>query len=181
MSEKPDVLSKHILAQSSIFTIEALDLRFANGEQRRYERICGHHSGSVMIVPLLDPDTLLLIREYAAGMDDYVLAFPKGAVDEGEQVLATANRELMEEAGYGAKMLTELATLSTSPGYMTSKMTVVLAEELYPARLSGDEPEPIEVVKWRLDELDALLVHPEFHEARSQAALLRVERRLRNA
>ncbi len=181
MNKKPQLLNQRILAQSSIFTIEQLDLRFANGELRCYERIAGHARGSVMIVPLLDAQRFLLIREYAAGIEDYVLAFPKGAVDEGEDVLATANRELMEEVGYGAKRLSVLTTLSTSPGYMTSRMTVVLAQDLYAQRLVGDEPEPIEVVEWRLDQIDTLLVHPEFHEARSQAALLLLERQCRHA
>ncbi len=181
MNKKPELSSKRILAQSAIFTIESLDLRFSNGEQRCYERVSGHHAGSVMVVPMLDEKALLLIREYAAGVEDYVLGFPKGAVDEGEAVMTTANRELMEEVGYGARRLTELAVMSTSPGYMTSKMTAILAEDLYPQRLVGDEPEPIEVIEWSLDRIDDLLAHPEFHEARSQAALLLVDRRLRHA
>lgn len=181
MNKKPKLLSKRILAQSSLFTIESLDLRFANGRESCYERIHGNNTGAVMIVPLIDDKTVLLIREYAAGVDDYVLGFPKGAIADGEECFATANRELMEEVGYGARRLSTLATVSASPGYMSSMMTIVLAEELYPQRLIGDEPEPIEVVAWHIDKFDELLAHPQFHEARSQAALLFLERHLRNA
>jgi ADP-ribose diphosphatase len=47
----------------------------------------------------------------------------------------------------------------------------VLARDLYPKSLPGDEPEPIEVVPWRLDAIDELLAREDFNEARSVAAL----------
>jgi ADP-ribose diphosphatase len=55
---------------------------------------------------------------------------------------------------------------------------VVLARELYPERLCGDEPEPLEVVPWPLSRLSALLAHPECSEARSIAALFMVREHL---
>jgi ADP-ribose diphosphatase len=176
MGEKPHILKRHTIAESHIFKLEGLHLRFTNGEERHYERICGRGSGSVMVIPFLDDDTLLLIREYGAGVDGYVLGFPKGLIEAGEDLLETANRELMEEVGYGAKDLSFLRRVSVSPGYMSSEMDIVLAKDLYPQIEQGDEPEEIEVVKWPLSKIDALLVHPEFHEARSIAALLMVAR-----
>ncbi len=180
MSKKPHIIKSTTLAQSAFFTIEGLHLRFSNGEERNFERIGGRARGSVLVVPLLDKETILLIREYGAGVDDYVLGFPKGAIDQGEELLETAQRELMEEVGYGAKQMTLLGRVSASPGYMTSMMDIVLAEDLYPAKAEGDEPEPIEVVPWKLSEVDALLAQPEFHEARSQAALFQLLRRLKS-
>ncbi|OGO90615.1 MAG: ADP compounds hydrolase NudE [Coxiella sp. RIFCSPHIGHO2_12_FULL_42_15] len=178
-NKKPQILKSTILAKTAIFTIEGLDLRFSNGEERCYERVQGGARGSVLIVPLLDAETMLLIREYAAGVDDYLLAFPKGAIASGEDALSTAQRELQEEAGYGATTLTLLGRVSAAPGYMSSMMDIVLAQELYPAEAVGDEPEPIEVIPWQLNKVDALITHPAFHEARSLAALLLLERHLR--
>lgn len=178
MSKKPHINKITLLAQSALFTIEGIDLCFSNGQQRCYERVCGRAEGSVMIVPLLDKETLLLIREYAGGVDDYVLGFPKGAVGFGEKMLETANRELMEEVGYGAKRITPLATVSASPGYMTSMMDIVVAEDLYPESAEGDEPEPVEVLTYSLSQIDEILADPQFHEARSIAALLLVQRYL---
>ena len=57
-------------------------------------------------------------------------------------------------------------------------MHIVLAKDLYPKKLEGDEPEAIEVIPWKISNIDALLRHPEFHEARSIAALLLLERNL---
>lgn len=176
MKTKPVIEKTTILAKTALFTIEGLDLRFSNGEARCYERIRGEALGAVMIVPLLDEKTLLLVREYAAGVDAYVLGFPKGAMSAFETAEQTAARELMEETGYGAKQWTDLGLISTSPGYMSSRMHILLAQSLYPASLEGDEPEPIECVPWPLADWEALLDHPEFHEARSIAALLLLQR-----
>ena len=54
---------------------------------------------------------------------------------------------------------------------MGHKMHVLLGEDLYPNKLEGDEPEPLEIVRYPLSQLDALLVSDEFNEARNLAAL----------
>lgn len=173
--KKPEILKTETIAQSRLFEIEAMHLRFSNGEERHYERLVGRAVGSVMVVPLLDDNTILLVREYGAGVEQYTLGFPKGAVEPNESLLESANRELKEEVGYGARDLRCLKRVCLSPGYMESSSTIVLARDLYACRELGDEPEPIDVVPWKLDELDALLAHPEFFEARSIAALFLIQ------
>jgi ADP-ribose diphosphatase len=54
---------------------------------------------------------------------------------------------------------------------MTHKARVILAQDLHPARLPGDEPEPLEVVPWKLSELHRLLARDDVSEGRSIAAL----------
>ena len=167
----PDILATDIVAKSRLFTIESLDLAFSNGEQRQYERIKGGGRGAVMIVPLLDDDTLLLVREYCAGTHAYRLGFPKGLIDPGENAMQAGNRELKEEAGFGAKELVELKQVSLAPSYFNAKMHIILAEQLFTESLLGDEPEPLEVVHWPLSQWQELLTQKDFTEARSVAAL----------
>ncbi len=113
MAEKPKILQRKTVASSKLFQVEALSLEFSNGEQREYERLIrGKGHGAVLIVPLLDNDTVLLIKEYAAGLHRYELGLPKGKLDAGENSLAAANRELQEETGYGANNLHLLTSLS---------------------------------------------------------------------
>ncbi len=113
--------------------------------ERTYERLVGKGTGhgAVMIVAMLDADHAVLVEEYCGGTDAYELSLPKGLIEPGEDVLAAAERELMEEAGYGARQLEHLTELSLSPGYMSQKIQVVLATDLYEERLEGDEPEPM--------------------------------------
>jgi ADP-ribose diphosphatase len=176
----PEILKSKIVAKTKVFTIEQMDLRFSGGKTAQYERLLGSPRGAVLVVPLLNDNTVLLIREYAAGVQRYELALPKGAIDKNETAVNAANRELMEEAGYGARRLTQLKSVTVSPGYLNHHTHIVVAEDLYEKRLPGDEPEPIEVVPWPMDELDRLLEHPECTEARSIAALFMVKYRFIN-
>lgn len=175
----PEILDRRIVARSRLFAVEQLELRFANGVERTYERLLTPPIPAVLVVPMLDERTVLLVREYAAGVERYELGLPKGARGAGEGVLETANRELMEECGYGARLLEPLTELTLSPGYMGHRIVVVLAEDLYPAQCEGDEPEPPEVVPWPLADIDGLLARDDFSEARSLAALYLVRDRQR--
>ncbi|MDC9729137.1 MAG: ADP compounds hydrolase NudE [Methyloprofundus sp.] len=173
MSDKPKILKRSIVAQSRLFKVEALDLQFSNNETRQYERLVrdNNNRGAVLIIPLLDKETVLLIREYSAGLDRYELGLPKGKVDAGEDYLQAANRELKEEVGYGANKIQQISSFSLAPSYMQHMTEIILAEELYEERLAGDEPEPLEVVPWKLSNLAELISSGECTEARSIAAL----------
>ncbi len=178
MGKKPEILDVSTIAQTRIFRVEQIDVRFANGRQARYERLYATPPAAVMIVPLLDDNTVLLIREYAVGVERYELSLPKGRVDEGETMLAAANRELMEEVGYGAGSLQHIKSLSLAPGYVDHTTHVLLATDLYPQRCVGDEPEEIEVVPWPLHRVGELWHQSDCTEARSIAALFMVREHL---
>src|SRR5690606_5579898 len=113
----------------------------------------------------------LLVREYAAGVHRYELGLVKGRIDAGEIPVQAADRELKEEAGYGARSLTLLRQLTLAPTYMSHATHLVLARDLYPERLVGDEPEPLELVPWKIDSLHELILRDDFSEGRSIAAL----------
>ncbi|MCW8919565.1 MAG: ADP compounds hydrolase NudE [Gammaproteobacteria bacterium] len=171
MPAKPTILNSQTLARTRLFHIEQVELRFANGVETCYERLLGSPQGSVLIVPMLDDDTFLLVREYAAGIDRYELSLPKGRIEAGEELLAAANREIAEEVGYAAHHLHHLTSLSLAPGYLGHFTHIVLARDLYRQQRPGDEPEPLEVVPWRMDELHTLFRRDDCTEARSIAAL----------
>lgn len=180
MPVKPRILKTNTLLKTRLFTIEEVQLRFANGEERIYERLHSEQRTFVTIVPLLDRNTILLISEYAAGTDRYELGFPKGLVERDEDPLQAAHRELREEVGYDAKNMRLLTSMTSAPGYSSGHTLVVIAQDLYEDPLVGDEPEPIVVVPWKLDNLQSLLTRDDFSEARSIAALFWVKELLNN-
>ena len=159
--------------------MERLDLEFGNGERRRYERLHGRGHGAVIVVPMIDAETALLVHEYAAGVHRYELGLVKGRIDAGESPIDAANREMKEEIGYGARSLQVLRNLTIAPTYMSHQTQLVLARDLYPERLAGDEPEELEIVPWKLDALDELILREDFSEGRSIAALFMVREWLR--
>src|SRR3954462_13788137 len=95
---KPPIIHSTKTAEGSHFLrVEVLDLEFSNGERRTYERLKGSGLGAVVIVPMRDEETVLLVREYGCGIDRYELGLPKGRLDRDETVEQGANRELKEE------------------------------------------------------------------------------------
>lgn len=176
----PEIKEVRTIARSRFFRIEELDLRFSNGVERTYERLPGGGRAAVMVVALNDADELVLIREYAAGFHEMQLTLVKGAVDDGESLEEAANRELKEEAGFGARRVEFIKKLNLAPGHMGFTINLLLARDLYPERLPGDEPEPPEVVTWPLADLDELIGGDEFREARAIAGLFLVRQHLNN-
>ncbi len=158
-----------------MFRIEALDLTFSNGVETTYERLVPGGFGAVIVAAMPDPETVLLIREYCAGTERYELALPKGRMETGEDPLVAANRELAEETGFSGHRQTLLKPLALAPGYMSHVTHLVLVEDLYPCEAEGDEPESIEVVPWRLDEIYELSTGGDFNESRSIAGLYLVQ------
>ena len=172
INKLPTINGQKQVAKSRLFAIEQLDLTFSNGEERQYERMAGAGKGAVMIVPMLDDNTMLLVREYCAGTHSYELGFPKGLIDPGETPEQAANRELQEEIFYGTKKLHHLAQVMMAPAFFNAKMDIYIASGLYSSKLEGDEPEPLEVVPWPVNGYKNLLIQPDFNEARSVAALM---------
>jgi len=176
----PLIRDRRQVAKSNLFAIEQIDLTFSNGVERVYERMEGSGRGAVMIVPLIDNDTILLVKEYCAGTHSYELGFPKGLIDPGEQAIEAANRELKEEVGFGAEQLELLHTVAMAPAFFSGTMEIFVAQQLYPEKLVGDEPEPLDVIQWKLSEYAALLAHPDFNEARSIAALMLIRDKVKD-
>ena len=103
MPKPPIIHATRDIEHSRFLRAEQVDLEFSNGERRTYERMKPGGLGAVIIVPMLDAETVLLVREYGVGLDRYELGLPKGRLDQDETAEQGANRELKEEVGYGAR------------------------------------------------------------------------------
>jgi len=95
MKKNPTILTKTALAKTKLFQVEGLDILFDNQTQVQFERLVSSQQGAVLIVPIME-DCLVLIREYAAGVERYELGFPKGKIDPGESWREAAIRESQE-------------------------------------------------------------------------------------
>jgi len=183
MSKLPTVLHRRIVTKTDFFTVQQLDLRFSNGNLRTFEKLSSSTPGvskAVMVVAINQNNQVILIEEYCAGVENYQITLPKGLIEPNESILDAANRELQEEAGFKANKLEYLTNLSLSPGYMEQFIHVVLAQDLVPSKLIGDEPEPLTVSFYDLNNLINLIHNPNFTEGRALAALF-IAREILNA
>jgi len=102
------------------------------------------HRGSVVVLATREdrPEPLVLLeRQYRHAADSYLWELPAGRIDKGENALAAAKRELLEETGYTAKRWKQILKFFASPGFVAEPMTVFWARGLTPgtARTEADE------------------------------------------
>jgi 8-oxo-dGTP pyrophosphatase MutT (NUDIX family) len=130
--------------------------RLEDGEE--VEREVVGHPGAVAIVAH-DGEQIFLVRQPREPVGDpALLELPAGKLDEeGEDVLATAKRELAEEIGKGARSWRHLTTFWSSPGFSDEEIHVYLATDLYDEHAEADENERIEIETAPLSELDRLI------------------------
>jgi ADP-ribose pyrophosphatase len=131
--------------------------RFRHEDGEVVDREIVSHPGAVAVVAH-DGEHLWLVRQPREAVGDYLLELPAGKLDEeGEDALATAQRELAEEIGKAAHTWKHLTTFYASPGFSDERIHVYLATDLYDEQAHTDEIERIEIVKKPLTELDELI------------------------
>jgi 8-oxo-dGTP pyrophosphatase MutT (NUDIX family) len=123
------VLRTDDLAAGRIVRVRTDTVRMPGGGDADREVV--EHPGAVAIVALDEADRVLLIRQYRHPAGHLLWEIPAGLRDvAGEPPLVTAQRELLEEAGYLAADWQVLADFFTSPGISTERLRVFLAREL---------------------------------------------------
>jgi 8-oxo-dGTP pyrophosphatase MutT (NUDIX family) len=143
--------------------------RYDDGEEAEREIV--EHPGAVTILPH-DGERIYMVRQPREAVDEQaLLELPAGKLDEeGEDVRATAERELAEEIGKGARSWERLTSFYTSPGFADEEMHLYLATDLYDRKAETEENERIEVVEVPLERLDEAIA--ECQDAKSLVGLL---------
>jgi ADP-ribose diphosphatase len=126
----------------------------------------------VLVVPMINREEVLLVREPSAALGGTVLVLPGGEIEANEAHADTANRELQEEVGYRAQKLTFLGELHPFSKYLTVRSFVFLACDLIVDPREGDEDHEIGVERIPLELVESLVTSGRLHDARVIAALL---------
>jgi ADP-ribose pyrophosphatase len=134
------------------------------------EREIVEHPGSVAIVAVDDEHRVWLVRQLREAARKELVELPAGARDAGEEPLDAAKRELREECGLTGGDWRELGAFWTTPGFCREYMHLYLAEGVKAGDAEPDEDEEVEIVQWRVDELQAKL--GEIEDAKTLAGLL---------
>ena len=103
------------------------------------------HPGGVCIIPILDKDYIVMVRQFRTPVGEVIYEFPAGKRDKGEAPLETAVRELKEETGFTAKTWLDRGFIYPSPGYCTEKLYLYQAEDLASGTDNPDEGEILEI------------------------------------
>jgi ADP-ribose pyrophosphatase len=114
-----------------IFTVHVDRVKFPNGNIVNLEVV--RHPRSVVLIPMPDPEHVILVRQYRYPVDQWLWELPAGSLDPGEEPEAAAKRECHEEIGKVPRRAELVGSFLPTPGYCD--------EEMFVFRIDGlDEP-----------------------------------------
>lgn len=124
----PKILRSERVYTGKVFNLVVDEVEYPSGN--RAIREVADHPGGAVVIPLLDPSTVLLIRQFRYPMKEVLYEAPAGKLDPQENPEDCARRELEEETGYKAKDLEKLTAIYTSPGFCNERLHLFLATGL---------------------------------------------------
>lgn len=136
------------------------------------------HPGAVAVLALLDNGNLVLERQFRYAPQREFIELPAGKIDHGEDILHTAQRELLEETGYTAREWTHLATTWPCIGYADERMEYFLARGLSLQPRQLDEGEFLEVFELPLNEAMAWVRQGKINDSKTIVGLFWLEKTL---
>lgn len=164
------VVDTEKMYQGRAFSVEKVTMRLPDGAVRPYDLV--RHNDSVSIVPVDEQGNILFVRQYRIGTGETLLELPAGVMESGEDALTSAEREVREETGMGARQLVPLGDYYLAPGYCNERMVAFLATGLYPDRLEHDVDEFLELVALPIAAAYALAFQGGLRDSKTLAALL---------
>lgn len=167
-------LESRLVYEGHFLKVSRDRIRLPDGRESAREFI--RHPGAVMIVPLLDDGRLLLERQYRYPMERVMLEFPAGKLDPGEDKLACAQRELLEETGYRAAEWAHAGVLHNAIAYSDEGIEIFFARGLVAGERQLDEGEFLDLVTHTPAELDQLAAHGLLTDAKTLIGMLWLSR-----
>lgn len=158
--------------------IEFIEVDIEDDDGTLHKRDVIRHPGGVGVVPFTGED-VFLVRQYRVAMDAPVLEIPAGKLEPGEDVGLAASRELKEELGMTGR-LRSIGSLLVSPGYTDERIHLYVAEDIVAGtrQPDGAEEHEAEIVQIPLRRALSMVEDGQIVDAKSQIALLRLERSL---
>ena len=138
------------------------------------------HNGGICVVPITENGEVLMVEQYRYPYGEVILEIPAGKRDGNEEPLEGGKRELREETGAVAENYTFLGELYPTPGYCGEVIYMYLATGLSYGETDPDEDEFLNVKKIPLEKAVDMIMKGEIKDAKTQTAILKVERMLKN-
>lgn len=161
-----------------VVSLDVDTVRFPNGMEGELEMI--RHSGASAVVPLLEaPDgetKVILIRQYRYAAEGYVYEVPAGRLDEGEAPESCAHRELKEETGYTAAVMTPLTMIFTTPGFTDEQIHLFLATGLVSGESKLESDEVLDIHPMPMSQALEMIRSGAIRDGKTISALLFVAR-----
>src|SRR5580698_1317308 len=167
---KAKTISSKIVFKGKVFSVRRDEIVEPSGVRATRDVIA--HSGSVVVMPVLDDGKIVLIRQYRYAARQYLWELVAGRIDAGENAKQAAKRELIEETGLRAKKFRVFLEFWPSPGFLEEKMFVLLAEGITQGEAEPEEDEKIDAKAFTRAEIEQMLRSGALHDGKTISSLL---------
>jgi ADP-ribose pyrophosphatase len=164
------ILKSTVVYEGPVFGVRRDEVLEPGGVRATREVVT--HSGSVVVLPVLDDGRVVLVRQYRHAARQYLWELVAGRIDCGETPKRAAARELLEETGYRAKRFSVFLDVFPTPGFVEERMFILLAEGLKAGEAQPEEDEKIEVRTYSVKELKQMIRRGKLRDAKSVAGIL---------
>lgn len=164
----------HVAFEGRIFSVHVDRVALPNGREVNMEVV--RHPRSVVLLPMPDPDHVVLVRQYRYAIDRWIWELPAGSLEAGEDPEAAARRECHEEIGLVPRRVRHVATFCPTPGYCDEAMLFYHLDGLErgPDQAEPDEDEQLEPKVFTLGEARALVARGEILDMKTAVGLMLV-------
>lgn len=131
-----------------------------------------HHKGASAIVPVDSDGKIIMVRQYRNAPERYTLEIPAGGLNHNEDRMEAAIRELEEETGYQAGEVKHLLDLYTTVAFCNELISIYYTTDITPAKQHLDEDEFVEIERYSVDELVAMILKGQIQDAKTISAIL---------
>lgn len=168
-----ELLARTTVHKGRIFQVEIDVVKLPSGHTVDMELV--RHPGSVVLLPVPKPGSIILIRQYRYTIDRWIWELPAGSLKPGEDPDEAAARECEEEIGLAPGRVTRLRGYFPTPGFCDEQMHYYRCEDLRPpapdSQAKKDEDEEIEPRTFTVDEARALVASGEIVDLKTLAGL----------
>ena len=164
-----DTNHERLVLQGARFNVHEMQLTGSDGKQ--YVREVIRHPGAVVLLPLLDDGTVVMIKNSRPTVGETLLELPAGTREPNESAARTAARELVEETGYHAGSLTQLHEFYSAPGICDELMHLYVARDLTQGEHQREATEQIENQVASRDEIAAWIAQGRIRDAKTLVGL----------
>lgn len=178
MELKETRLDSELMYEGDFIQVRKDKVRLPDGAVSSREYI--NHPGAVAVLAILDNGNLVMERQYRYAPQREFIELPAGKIDQGEDILACAKRELLEETGYVASEWIHLSTAWPCIGYADERMEYFLARGLVHQGSNLDDGEFLEVLEVSLQEAIEWVRLGKINESKTIVGLFWLEKHLKD-
>lgn len=162
-------LNSKAIFEGKMIQVQLDDVLLPNGKTSTREIV--KHPGAVAIIALTQDKKLLLVKQFRKPLEKVIYEIPAGKVEQGEEPLHTAKRELKEETGYSCESLNHVVSFYTSPGFADELLHIYFTDSLIQGNVQLDEDEFLVNVEVSLDEAIQMINKQDIFDAKTVYAV----------